>query len=170
MNEEGVEKMVFKENFSENLSLFQDSFQNDGTFKVKPIRNPNFPDIPIVALLSGAMVNNDVVDRDVIRALATQQYEPTPEGAVAGGIGNHTVEVTNDLMKAMIQIGSCDCIVLIGDADRCIIIDAKGIPTRGTKVPETEISLLGPEDGFTENIMASTMESMGKKIQSPTVS
>lgn len=158
--------MEFEKNFSKNLKLFQDAFERDGTFKIKPICNPNFADLPIVALLSGAMVSNDVVDRDVIRPLATQQYEPTPEGALAGGIGNHTVEISDDPMKAMVQIGSGDCVILIGDAPRCIIIDAKGIPTRSTKVPETEISLLGPEDGFTENIMAN-LALLKKRIATP---
>ena len=158
--------MEFKESFAENLQMFRDAFQKDGTFKVKPIRNPHVPEVPMVALLSGAMVSNDVVDRDVIRPLTTQQFEPTPEGAVAGGIGNHTVEIETDPMKAMIQIGAGDCVILVGDAPSCIIIDAKGIPTRGTKVPETEISLLGPEDGFMENIMAN-LALLKKRIATP---
>ncbi len=158
--------MRFENSYTANLELFQKAFEKDGTFKQKPIRNPKIPTTPIIALLSGAMVSNEVVDRDVIRSLATQTFEPTPEGALAGGIVNHTVEITDDPMKAMIQIASGDCVVLIGDAPRCIIIDTKGMPTRGTKVPETEVSLLGPEDGFVENIMAN-LALVKKRISTP---
>ncbi|MBQ4052496.1 MAG: spore germination protein [Clostridia bacterium] len=146
--------------------MFQQAFKGDDTFKVKPIYNAHLPEVEMVALLSGAMVNNDVVDRDVIRALSTQKFEPTLQGALAGGIVNHTVEIEADPMKAMIQIGAGDCVVLIGNAAGCILIDTKGIPTRGTKVPETEISLLGPEDGFMENIMAN-LALLKKRIATP---
>ena len=138
--------------------MFQQAFKGDDTFKVKPIYNAHLPEVEMVALLSGAMVNNDVVDRDVICALSTQKFEPTLQGALAGGIVNHTVEIEADPMKAMIQIGAGDCVVLIGNAAGCILIDTKGIPTRGTKVPETEISRLGPEDGVMENRMATPLK------------
>ncbi len=158
--------MEFKENFNENLIMFQQAFKGDDTFKIKPIRNPNFPKVPMVALLSGAMVSSDVVDRDVLRPLSTQLFEPTLQGTLEGGILNHTVEIQQEPMKAMIQIGAGDCVILVGDEPGCIIIDAKGIPTRGTKVPETETSLLGPEDGFVENIMAN-LALLKKRIATP---
>lgn len=146
--------MNFNNCFEDNFKLFQTAFERDGTFKVKHIRNPYHPNVPIVALMSGAMVNNDVANRDVVAGLETQLYEPTPEGAVSGGITCHNLEITDEPEKAMVQIGAGDCVVLIGDAPRCIIIDTKGMAQRSNSVPETEISLLGPQDGFNENIMA----------------
>ncbi len=158
--------MKFKPDFEQNLQMFRAAFARDDTFKVKRIRNPYHPEVPIAALLSSAMVNSDVTDRDVILSLETHCYEPTPAGAVAGGIGNHSVTVERDPEKAMIQIGAGDCIILIGDAACCIIIDAKGIPQRSANLPETEISLLGPQDGFIENIMAN-LALLKKRIVTP---
>lgn len=158
--------MEFKNNFEENLKLFQDAFDKDDTFKMKFIRNPHHPELQMVALLSGAMVSSDVTDRDVLLSLASFDFEPTVEGALAGGIGNHSVEVSDDLQKAMIQIGAGDCVVLVGDEPRCIIIDAKGMPKRGNDIPETEISLLGPQDGFNENIMGN-LGLLKKRIATP---
>ncbi len=158
--------MKFSNNFEENFELFRNTFQRDDTFKIKRIRNPYHPDVPIVALMSGAMVSNDVANRDVVTGLETQLYEPTPEGAVAGGINCHNLEVTDDPEKALMQIGAGDCVVLIGDAARCIIIDTKGMAQRSNNVPETEISLLGPQDGFNENIMAN-LGLLKKRIASP---
>lgn len=158
--------MEFKNNFEENLKLFQDAFDKDDTFKMKFIRNPHHPELQMVALLSGAMVSSDVTDRDVLLSLASFDFEPTVEGALAGGIGNHSVEVSEDLQKAMIQIGAGDCVVLVGDEPRCIIIDAKGMPKRGNDIPETEISLLGPQDGFNENIMGN-LGLLKKRIATP---
>lgn len=158
--------MRFKNNFEANLKMFRDAFDKDDTFKVKQIRNPYHPDLKMVALLSGAMVNSDVTDRDVLLSLASYDFEPTAEGAMAGGIGNHSVELTEDVQKAMIQIGAGDCVVLVGDEPRCIIIDAKGMPKRGNDIPETEISLLGPQDGFNENIMGN-LGLLKKRIATP---
>lgn len=158
--------MEFKKSFEENLKLFQTAFDKDDTFKIKRIRNPHHPDLQMAALLSGAMVSSDVTDRDVLLSLASFDFEPTVEGALAGGIGNHSVEVSNDPQKAMIQIGAGDCVVLVGDEPRCIIIDAKGMPKRGNDIPETEISLLGPQDGFNENIMGN-LGLLKKRIATP---
>ena len=43
--------------------------------------------------------------------------------------------------------------MLIGDAPRVIIIDTKGLPQRGVDAPEGEITVIGPSEGFNENIM-----------------
>ncbi len=160
--------MKFSSSFEENFKLFKDAFQRDGTFKIKHIRNPYHPDVPIVALMSGAMVSNDIVNRDVVVCLETQQYVPTPEGAVMGGIACHNLEISEEPKKAIMQIGAGDCIVLIGDAARCIIIDTKGMAQRSNAVPETEISLLGPQDGFNENIMAN-LGLLKKRIANPSL-
>ncbi len=146
--------MNFIASFDNNLKSIQTALERDDTLRVKRVRNPNFPTVKIAVLASAAMVSNDVADRDVIRPLTTQNYEPTPEGALAGGINNHSVEICKDLQKALDQLCFGDCIVLIGDADRCLIIDAKGIASRSVQVPESEGSLMGPQDGFNENIMA----------------
>lgn len=63
--------MEFTGNFAQNLKLFQDAFVKDDTFTVKMVRNPHLPGLPIVVLLSSAMVSNDVTDRDVILSLET---------------------------------------------------------------------------------------------------
>lgn len=158
--------MEFTCDFKRNLKRFTAAFDKDETLKVKMIRNPHHPEVPIVALMSGAMVSNDIANRDVVACLETHCYEPTPEGAVAGGIACHNLEISTDIQKAMIQIGSGDCIVLIGDFPRCIIVDTKGMAQRSNAIPETEISLLGPQDGFNENIMAN-IGLLKKRIMSP---
>lgn len=158
--------MKLYSSFEKNLKLFQDAFQRDATFKMKKIQNPHHPKVRIVALMSGAMVSNDIANRDVVLGLETNRYDPTPEGAVAGGISCHNLEITDDLQKAVVQIGSGDCIVLIDDFARCIIVDTKGMAQRSNSVPETEISLLGPQDGFNENIMAN-LGLLKKRIASP---
>lgn len=158
--------MTFTCDFNQNFEIIKAAYDRDDTLKIKWIRNPNHPEIPIVALMSGAMVSNDVANRDVVQPLETHLYPPTPEGAVAGGINCHNLEISEDLQKALVQLGSGDCIVLIGDAPRCIIIDTKGMAQRSNSIPETEISLLGPQDGFNENIMAN-LGLLKKRIASP---
>ena len=158
--------MKFTGNFNLNLKLFQDAFDRDETFKIKMVRNPYHPGLSIAILLSSAMVNNDVTDRDVILSLETHCYDPTPAGAAEGGIGNHSVMVIQEPEKAMIQIGAGDCVVLVGDAPCCLVVDVKGMAQRPNDIPETEISLLGPQDGFNENIMAN-LGILKKRIATP---
>lgn len=158
--------MNFSTDFHQNLKLFRAAFRKDDTFTVKPVRNPYYPSLQMAVLLSSAMVSNDVTDRDVILGLETHHFDPTPAGAMAGAISNHSVDVERDPEKAMRQIGAGDCVVLVGDAPCCLIIDVKGMAQRGNEVPETEISLLGPQDGFNENIM-SNLGILKKRIANP---
>ena len=158
--------MEFRQNFECNLRQFQAAFDKDDTFKIKRIRNAYHPNLKMAALLSGAMVNSDVTDRDVLLSLSFLDFEPTAEGVLQGGVGNHSVELSEDFRKAVIQIGAGDCVILVGDEARCIIVDAKGMPTRSNNVPETEISLLGPQDGFNENIMGN-LGLLKKRIATP---
>ena len=158
--------MDFATDFNKNLNAFQKAFDKDDTFKIKRVRNPYCPHLKMAALLSGAMVSSDVTDRDVLHSLAENRFEPTPAGILAGGIANHSVELTVDMEKAMNQIGAGDCVVLMGDFPCCIIVDAKGMPSRGNTVPETEVSLLGPQDGFNENIMGN-LGLLKKRIATP---
>ncbi len=146
--------MNFTNNFNDNFNQIKEAFKGDDTLKIKRIKNPYHPKVPIVALMSGAMVSNDIANRDVVAPLEQNQYPPTIEGAMMGGIHCHNLEISPDLDKALIQIGSGDCVVLVGHEPRCIIIDTKGMAQRANSIPETEVSLLGPQDGFNENIMA----------------
>ena len=146
--------MKFTNDFNQNFKTIKNVFQGDDTLKIKKIQNPHHPTVPIVALMSGAMVSNDVVNRDVVAPLEQNQYPPNIEGAMMGGIHCHNLELSNDLEKAILQIGAGDCVVLLGNEPQCIIIDTKGMAQRASSIPETEISLLGPQDGFNENIMA----------------
>lgn len=158
--------MKFTNCFDDNIDKIKKEFERDETLKIKRISNPNHRDIPIAAIMSGAMVSNDIANRDVVCCLETHRYMPTPEGAVAGGISCHNLEISEDFEKAMIQIGAGDTVVLIGNYSRCIIVDTKGMAQRSNSVPETEISLLGPQDGFNENIMAN-IGLLKKRIMSP---
>ena len=158
--------MELKLSFSDNLQEFKKALERDDTLRIKEISNPRFPEVSIAVLVSGAMVSSSVVDRDVIFPLSTQNYEPTPKGAMAGGINNHSVEETTDLQKALCQLCFGDCVVLVGDHPSCLIVDAKGVPTRGVQVPESEASLMGPQDGFVENIM-SNLAMLKKRLADP---
>ncbi len=158
--------MTFKPNFDENLALFRQALERDDTLRIKVVCNPRFSDVKMAVLASAAMVSNDVADRDVIAPLSRQEFEPTPEGAMAGGINNHSVELCYDPQKALNQLCFGDCIVLISDYACCLIIDAKGIPTRSVQAPESEGSLMGPQDGFNENIMAN-LGIIKKRIANP---
>ena len=58
--------MDFICDFKRNLKRFTAAFDRDETLKVKLICNPRHPSVPIAALMSGAMVSNDIVNRDVV--------------------------------------------------------------------------------------------------------
>lgn len=145
--------MNFYPDFDRNIDLLKRAFEHDDTFTIKHITNMHNGKLKIAIAVINCMVSNDVVDRDVIAPLCRQ---PLPEDitlAERAGILSHSTELQQDAEKAMINIASGDCAVLIGDAPRVIIIDTKGLPQRGVDAPEGEITVIGPSEGFNENIM-----------------
>lgn len=62
-----------------------------------------------------------------------------------------SVEESNDINKAFIAISSGMSVVLY--LDKMYIVETRDYPTRGVEEPDTEKTIRGSRDGFTENII-----------------
>ncbi len=158
--------MDFYGDFEKNIQLVKDAFDRDDTFTVKRIVNRHNPALKIAVAVVNCMVSNDVVDRDVIAPLAESPLSEDIDAAEREGIFSHSSELKKDADAALISIASGDCAVFVGNSDKVIIIDTKGIPSRGTDAPESEISVTGPAEGFNENIMTN-LSLVKRRIMNP---
>ena len=158
--------MDFYTDFNKNLSLFTTAFERDSTFVVKNISNPHLPALKIAVVMINCMINTNVVDRDVLRPLGTNNIHPDIIIAESMAINAHTSKLEYNVNNALISVAAGDCAVLIGDNPAVIIVDSKGMQQRSVNAPESELSIAGPSEGFNENIMTN-LSLVKKRIMTP---
>lgn len=59
---------------------------------------------------------------------------------------------SNDLAELTNYVLDSNAVLLIDGLDKALVLDAKGGTTRSVSEPETEASIRGPREGFTENL------------------
>lgn len=98
----------------------------------------------IVLYYLSSLVDNESVN-DIIRSLQENDY-----------ICNGSVDGCNDINFAESQINSGMMVALFLPDSKYKIIEVRNYPTRSTSEPESEKSLKGSHDGFTEHMLLNT--------------
>ena len=155
--------------FHLNSEWLTRQFQGDATFQARRVINAHNPALPIMVFYYDSMINGDRLNRDVITALRREKLQGTGKElaeAVGGILYAGTQMFSDDALLAAVQIASGDCVVMVGDCDRVIILDLKGFASRSISQPDGEISVAGPHEGFNENIINS-LGLIKKRLSSP---
>ena len=159
----------FTSDFDINFEWISRQFEHAATFRARKVINAHDSDFPVAVFYFDSMVNGDRLNRDVIMALRRERL-PQGEGdtaeRVAGMLYAGTQEFTCETHKAAVQIASGDCVILVGDCPRVIILDIKGMAMRGIEQPDGESSVAGSHEGFNENII-SGLALIKKRLSSP---
>ncbi len=145
--------MEFKADFNYNISMFKQLFERDDMFTLKIIVNEHNPSLKIAIALVNCMVNTEVVDRDIIAPLCKKPVSDDINFAVNSGVFVHSAKLCENATDAVINVAAGDTVIFIGDNTQVITIDTKGMKQRDVSAPETEQSVIGPSEGFNENIV-----------------
>ncbi len=142
--------------FKLNSEWLTRQFAGDATFQARRVVNAHQPELPVMVFYYDSMVNGDRLNRDVITALRREKLTAAGEETAtvtAGVLYAGTQMLSDDSALAAVQIASGDCVVMVGDCPRVIILDLKGFASRSVQQPDGEISIAGPHEGFNENII-----------------
>ncbi len=160
----------FVADFKINSEWLCRQFENSATFQARRVVNVHEPELPIMVFYFDAMINGDRLNRDVIAGLRREKLCEGSEdlaARVAKSVlyaGNQTF--SDECRMAAVQIASGDCVVMVGDCPRVIILDLKGFAVRSIQQPDGEGSVTGPHEGFNENIINS-LGLIKKRLCSP---
>lgn len=166
----GDEMKRFTTNHTINSEWLSRQFEHSATFRKRSVINAHDPNLEITVFYFDSMVNGDRLNRDVIRALRREKL-PQGKGDAAqrvaeGMLYAGTQEFSDRTHKAAVQIASGDCVILVGDCPRAIILDIKGMAMRGIEQPDGEVSVAGSHEGFNENII-SDLALIKKRLSTP---
>ena len=158
--------MQFQKDFHINTEIFKDAFDRDDLFVLKTITNENDPTLDIAIALNNCMVNSEVVNRDIIKPLTKMPAYKDIVSVLNSGIFVFSAKLCDNANDALINVASGDTVVFIGNSDRVVTIDTKGMKQRDVSAPDTEQSVTGPSEGFNENIVTN-ISLVKKRIMTP---
>lgn len=145
--------MRFYNDFNKNTQSFKNLFERDDLFVLKKIINEHNKDLNIAIALNNCMVNSDMVNRDIIGPLSKMPLKDDINFVKDLGVFAFSAKLSYDFNKAVTDVASGDTVIFVGDADCVITIDTKGMQQRDVSAPETELTVVGPSEGFNENIV-----------------
>ncbi len=157
--------MEFKSDFDSNINVFKELFDRDDLFILKILVNEHNPELKIAIALNNCMVNSEVVNRDIISPLCKMPLTDDIEFVNNSGVFVHSAKLCDDLQTAVVNVAAGDTVIFIGNNAKVITIDTKGMKQRDVSAPETEQSVIGPSEGFNENIVTN-LSLVKKRIMS----
>ncbi len=157
--------MQFKNDFDSNIGAFKQLFDRDDLFTLKILVNEHNPNLKIAIALNNCMVNTEVVNRDIIQPLCKMPLTDDIVFVNNSGVFAHSAKMCDDMLTAVVNVAAGDTIIFIGNNPKVITIDTKGMKQRDVSAPETEQSVIGPAEGFNENIVTN-LSLIKKRIMS----
>lgn len=157
----------------ENIRIIKEVFRNDNTLKVREFQGndakfPAWTIIYIDGMIDTAMVNDNVVTpildyKATSPQLEADQFIEMLQNSVIEAVDIKKVDKTTDIVPAII---AGNTLLLTESSTEGIVIGSQGWSTRSISEPETEKTLNGPREGFTESLLVN-LSLIRRKIQEP---
>jgi len=112
------------------------------------------------------LVNKDAIQEFVIKPLTLEATMAGLGGELAGrnplsAIQSRVVSIgelrlTDDLAEAADRVCGGETVLFVEGLDRALVMDTRGWRDRAVTEPQTEVTIRGPREGFTETLKTST--------------
>jgi spore germination protein len=165
-SEEKVD-ITLSKSIDENLAKFK-AFLEDSSDVVFREFKLGSQGIPCALVFIDGLVNSEVINENILKNL---MYEITMLERARGQsiqvdnaydfIKQHAVSVgeiaeAETLDKSMLTVMSGEVALIVEGSKKILIVNARGWPARGVSTPDTEGSVRGPKDAFTETLRVNT--------------
>jgi spore germination protein KA len=154
-------------NYQENKLLIQEILIDNEDLTTREFYFHEKKNIPIVGFYIDGLVNTtivaSVIDSFIYQApkLLTEMDFTTlsknlPEKINKHILHTHNVKLISKAQEAIDAILTGDSIFIIDKCDQAILVSTRGWSERAVSEPQTEQVVIGPRDGFTENLRTNT--------------
>ena len=148
---------ILSQDFEENISFFIRLFEKDDVFRTRKLTISRGKEYRVAVMFMDGMVNTEVLNQSVIRALITDTGNPD-NGDLTEYIKDkvlfaNEVSSTLDISEMLSAIFYGDTLLIAEGSRRGLLINTKGWRTRGVSEPSDERVLQGPREGFDEALM-----------------
>ncbi len=140
-----------------NVSILKEIFKDDDTLKLRKFQNQNNPKIICCILFIDGMVDNQSLNRNIIKPITEATIESSLSYAIEllqnQIILSSQCEKTKDVLTIVNSIIEGNTVLFLESSKEAIIIESKGWKIRSVEEPDVERTLRGPREGFTESIL-----------------
>ncbi len=165
-------KLRFLGNLDKDIALMQDILSDDDTIIFRRFENRHDRKVRGCIIFTEVLVNNLIIDQNVVRPL----MGVAPQGIALGEnlaeefakavINTDDIKTKVRPIDAVNSILIGDTVVLLDSCESAVIANSKKYNIRSISVPETENSVNGPKEGFTELIVAN-IGLIRRKVRNP---
>ena len=154
----------------QNLEVFREIFRDDDTFSIRLFKNELDESLKFCLLFIDGMVNNELINEDIIKPAIKADIEDTSDDLLQiikdTVIAANDVELTEDVAKLTDAIIRGDTVFMADNVSGGLIISTKEPKTRSIEEPTSERAVLGPREGFVEDLMLN-LSLIRRKLATP---
>ncbi len=155
-----MKQQKFSSNLQENIDRLQKEFENCSDVVQKRLylgKNK----YPVYMIYMDTMINRDLVESEILKAMMFSMGEVPLDNPLDYildyGMATADVKAEGDYNAAMKSMMSGDTLILVERSNRVLVINSKGYPNRGVQTAESEVTVHGPKDSFTESMRFNTV-------------
>ncbi len=151
-----LEGLSLSESLEDNISLIKQLFINVDTVQVRRMENEKDNRLKFALIFSDGVVDKSFISEYVVLPLIT--FTPSSTGSTLESLSSQVLracetEQPQDV-KAIVEAVSYGETVLFAEGEAtAMVINTKSFETRTVAEPDSERSLTGPREGFTESLM-----------------
>lgn len=152
-----LQDQTLSNSLPKNIDAFKKLFENNDTVIYRNIQNSKNEKLQFCLVYSDGVVSSSIMNDNVIKPLILSEI-PYPNNNVIDILMNQVVLINevkkSDKLKDIIEsLTYGDTIVFVEGSKDALLLNTKGIQTRNIMEPENERVLVGPREGFTENLL-----------------
>ncbi len=141
----------------DNLALMQQLFANVDTVQVRRLENEKDSSQKFALFFSSGVVDRSFISEYVVLPLLTHSISE-PGCTLADCLSSQVLgacdtELTGSVKAVVEAVSYGDTVLFADGAAQAIVINTKKFETRAVAEPDSERSLTGPREGFTESLI-----------------
>lgn len=147
-------------NLQENLIYLKDMFQNSSDIIFRPFSIGTKQEVDALILAVDGLYDKITINQNVIKPLMELEIDDAPVknkmNIANGTLSVHSVQQENSMNKAISNLMKGNPLLFIDGYNTVFIIHANSWSTRNIEKPDTETSVRGSKESFTETLRTNT--------------
>jgi spore germination protein KA len=172
------DKAYLSKNLDKNLHAIKEGLGESDDVIIRNMKIGSNSNVDTIVIYIDGLVDRSLVNHDILQPLIfnlelinnnsyqKQTCNPTIEFIKSSVLTVGQITETDDINEVISGVLSGNAAILFEGVNSALLIDAKGAKARSIEAPKNEVSIRGPQDGFTEALRTNTAL-LRQKIRDP---
>lgn len=151
-----LEERKIQPSLAENIAVSKQLFFDMDIIRYRTITQNNGENLLYFLVFCDGMVNPEIINNSIVRPLIAHESDEKglPSNTLLAEVIQVGEVITIDSFRCVVEsVTSGDTVVFAEGSKEAVILDTKQWALRSIEEPDSEKSLIGPREGFTESLM-----------------